>query len=79
MINREQQPLSHTVERTGLAVVHEGERIVAAADSAAVLRSATTVVNYYFPVEVEIVGADAADSFTEQLCDALQRDIASMG
>jgi len=35
MINREQQPLSHTVERTGLAVVHEGERIVAAADSAA--------------------------------------------
>jgi hypothetical protein len=48
------------VERTGLALVHEGEYIVPAAGSEAEISSATEqvgrVVNYYFPVEVEIVG-----------------------
>lgn len=48
------------VDRTGIALVHEGEYIVPEAGSAAVLSrraGAGTVVNYHFPVEVEVVGA----------------------
>jgi hypothetical protein len=30
------------------------------------------VINYYFPVEVEIIGADTADSWAEQIYDGLQ-------
>jgi hypothetical protein len=48
------------VERTGLALVHEGEYIVPAPGSEAEIAPETDqagrVVNYYFPVEVEIVG-----------------------
>ena len=48
------------VERTGLAVVHEGEYVVPAPGSEAAIapdaEEAGRVVNYYFPVEVEIVG-----------------------
>lgn len=48
------------VERTGLALVHEGEYVVPAAGSEAEIAPAAEqagrVVNYYFPVEVEIVG-----------------------
>jgi hypothetical protein len=48
------------VERTGLAVVHEGEYIVPAPGSEAVVapegEQTGRVVNYYFPVEIEIVG-----------------------
>lgn len=48
------------VERTGLAVVHEGEYIVPAPGSEATValeaEETGRVVNYYFPVEVEIVG-----------------------
>ncbi|MFE5813187.1 hypothetical protein ACFQ6S_07270 [Streptomyces sp. NPDC056479] len=47
------------VERTGIALVHEGEYIVPAPGSEAVLSPAAgtgPVVNYYFPVEVELVG-----------------------
>jgi len=50
-------PGSQIVERTGLALVHEGERIVAAPGSAAELvATSAQVVNYYFPVEVEVIG-----------------------
>ena len=52
------------VERTGLALVHEGEYIFPAAGSEAALspvHGSGQVVNYYFPVEVELVGdLDAA-------------------
>jgi hypothetical protein len=30
------------------------------------------VINYYFPVEVEIIGAGTADTWAEQIYDALQ-------
>jgi hypothetical protein len=47
------------VERTGIALVHEGEYVVPAPGSAAVLGpvAATSTVTYTFPVEVEVVGA----------------------
>jgi hypothetical protein len=48
------------VRETGLAVVHKGERITPAAGSEAILESTPSasagIVNYYFPVEVVIVG-----------------------
>jgi hypothetical protein len=46
------------VERTGIALVHEGEIVLPAAGSEAeaalVMDDARTVVNYYFPVEIEV-------------------------
>jgi hypothetical protein len=51
-------PEPQRVERTGLALVHEGERIYPAEGSAALLGAlGPHIVNYYFPVEVEVVGA----------------------
>ncbi|WP_089106507.1 hypothetical protein [Streptomyces hyaluromycini] len=46
------------VERTGIALVHEGEYIVPQAGSEAVVSptSEETVVSYHFPVRVEVVG-----------------------
>jgi hypothetical protein len=44
------------VERTGIALVHEGERILPAAGSEAVLADGDHAVSYHFPVQVEIVG-----------------------
>ena len=45
------------VDRTGIALVHEGEYIVPQPGSEAVLSPHdTAVVNYYFPVRVEVVG-----------------------
>lgn len=49
------------VRRTGLAVVHEGEVVLPAAGSEAEAEAAgndaRTVVHYYFPVEIEVVGS----------------------
>jgi hypothetical protein len=49
------------VERTGLALVHEGEVVLPAAGSEAeaslVMADDRTVINYYFPVEIEVRGA----------------------
>ena len=48
------------VRETGIALVHEGEYILPAPDSEAEIEPADvslhTVINYYFPVEIEIVG-----------------------
>ncbi len=50
------------VERTGIALVHEGEFIMPAPGSEALLSpegagaTAGQVINYYFPVEVEVTG-----------------------
>jgi hypothetical protein len=50
------------VERTGIALVHEGEYIVPAEDSEAAVtypgqpETAGTVLSYEFPVRVEVVG-----------------------
>ena len=49
------------VLRTGIALVHEGELVLPAAGSEAqaerVLADGRTVVNYYFPVEIEVRAA----------------------
>ena len=48
------------VKETGLAVVHEGEYIMPAPGSEAVIEPTQakthSVVNYHFPVEVHVVG-----------------------
>jgi hypothetical protein len=49
------------VERTGIALVHEGEYILPAPGSEAQIaadgQADSQVINYYFPVEIEVVGA----------------------
>ena len=71
---------SQVVDQSGLAVVQAGEYIVSAKDAAALLRPApAATVNYYFPVEIEILGASTAKAIAEQIHEALQRDIGSMG
>jgi hypothetical protein len=49
------------VKETGLAVVHQDEYIIPAAGSEALIEPAAltgqTVINYYFPVEIVIVGS----------------------
>jgi hypothetical protein len=48
------------VERTGIALVHEGEYIVPQPGSEAAIASwpdGGAVVNYYFPVQIEVVGS----------------------
>jgi hypothetical protein len=67
------------VQRSGLALVHEGERIYAAEDAAASLAPLANVVNYYFPVEIEIVGAGSADELAERIYAALQRELSALG
>jgi hypothetical protein len=46
------------VERTGIALVHEGEYVLPALGAEAVIapENAGQVINYYFPVQIEIVG-----------------------
>lgn len=49
------------VERTGIALVHQGEYIFPSPGSEAAVSDvpapdAGTIVNFYFPVEVEVVG-----------------------
>jgi hypothetical protein len=72
------------VERTGIALVHEGEYIVPAPASEAVLSpsdaGAGPVVNYYFPIEVEVVGS-LPDTEVQRVADyvfgELERELAS--
>lgn len=65
-------PQPQQVERTGLALVHEGERIFPAEGSAAQLSPLSpSVVNYYFPVEIEVVGS-GMERLAEQIFDALR-------
>jgi len=48
------------VERTGIALVHEGEYIVPQPGSEAVISpwpDSGGVINYYFPVRIEVVGS----------------------
>ncbi|HLW71303.1 MAG TPA: hypothetical protein VKS22_11850 [Candidatus Binataceae bacterium] len=61
--DREELPMFQSggfVKETGLAVVHEGEYIMPAPGSEATIEPAQmmteAVVNYYFPVEVVVVG-----------------------
>ena len=64
------------VERTGIALVHEGEYIVTAAGSEAVIGPAASSqqVVWTFPVEVEVVGEPTAaqiGAVTKQVFDEL--------
>lgn len=72
------------VRETGLAIVHEGEYIMPAPGSEAVIEPAGTMaqgtINYYFPVEIVIVGslpeqehAAIAARIWESLGEALER------
>ncbi|MCP4259941.1 MAG: hypothetical protein GY774_20870 [Planctomycetes bacterium] len=71
------------VRETGIALVHEGEFIVPAPGSEAEIEPAETdgqgVINYYFPVEIVIVGTlpeeerEAIETRVwEKLSDALE-------
>lgn len=67
------------VGRTGIALVHEGERIYPAQGSEAQLSPLSgTTVNYYFPVEIEVVGA-GMDHLAEQIFEALRLHIEAIG
>jgi hypothetical protein len=60
------------VTKTGLAVVHEREVIYPAEGSAALLGAVRpAVVNYYFPVEIEIIGA-GMEALLEEVYGALR-------
>ena len=66
------------VERTGLALVHEGELILPAAGSEAaaeiVAQDDRSVVHYHFPVEIE-VRASAAEVDPEAIADLALRNL----
>ncbi len=70
------------VERTGIALVHEGEYIVPQPGSEAVLApsGAGGVVNYYFPVRVEVVGTlpdDEVRRVAGYVFDQLDQELAT--
>ena len=71
------------VSETGIALVHEGEYIMPASGSEADIEPVAMdnqVINYYFPVEIVIVGSlpeeereAIEDRVWEHLSDALER------
>lgn len=70
--------LPQRVERTGIALVHEGERIFPAEGSAAgIAATPAGVVNYYFPVEIEIIGG-GVERMAEEIFDALRMHIEAL-
>jgi hypothetical protein len=64
------------VERTGLALVHEGELVLPAAGSEAAAAIVTgddrVIVNYFFPVEIEVRGAAQSVDADEIVARALR-------
>jgi len=75
-MNGENEQTPQHVESTGLAVVHEGERIFPAEGMAAALTPlGAAIVNYYFPVEIEIIGAGTANTLAEGIYAALQQGL----
>ena len=72
------------VEQTGIALVHEGEYIMPAPGSEAHIapdsRADGPVINYYFPVEIEVIGALSEEQIrrvTEYVFSELTRELAS--
>jgi hypothetical protein len=68
------------VERTGIAVVHEGEYVVPAPGAQARLTAAAPVVTYQFPVEIDVVGrldAAAIARVAQHVFAELDREILS--
>jgi hypothetical protein len=71
-------PQPQRVERTGIALVHEGERIYPAEGAIAPLGPLSAAsVSYYFPVEIEVVGG-GMDTISEQIFDALRLHIEAL-
>jgi hypothetical protein len=68
------------VEQTGIALVHEGEWILPAPGSAADVTPVSAealgagVVNYYFPVEVEMIG-DLTDAQRRAVADQIYDEL----
>jgi hypothetical protein len=80
MIDKNLPKQPQIVEKTGLALVHEGEKIYAEEGSAAILTAAgPNVVNYYFPVEIEVIGPGTAEALAEMIYDALQHELNAIG
>ncbi|MFI6704338.1 hypothetical protein ACIBJC_36315 [Streptomyces sp. NPDC050509] len=73
------------VERTGIALVHEGEYVLPAPGSEAVVThhaGGGTVVHYHFPVEVEVVGTlqdHHLRRIADHVFDALDSELGSRG
>jgi hypothetical protein len=69
------------VERTGIALVHEGEYIVPQAGSEAVISAGSgSVVNYYFPIQIEVVGTlpdDEVQRIASHVFGELDRELAT--
>ena len=72
------------VERTGIALVHEGEYIMPAPGSEAQISRAgpsdELVINYYFPVEIEVIGTLTDEQIrrvSTYVFDELTRELAS--
>lgn len=76
------------VERSGLALVHEGELVVPVPGAEARLASADLTaaegpaeVHYWFPVQIEVVGLDeqTAGGVVARVFEELQQELASWG
>ena len=71
------------VDRTGIALVHEGEYIVPQPGSEALISPGPghdAVVNYYFPVRVEVVGTlpdEEVRRVAEYVFGELDRELAT--
>lgn len=73
------------VDRTGIALVHEGEYILPSPGSEAAISAAAPsggdqVINYYFPVSIEVVGTlteEQLKQVTDTVFDALDSELAS--
>lgn len=80
MAERRREDEPQRVERTGIALVHAGERIYAPEEAMAVLApDRDRVVHYYFPVEIEVLGLGSHEAFAARIYEALQREISALG
>jgi hypothetical protein len=78
MSDDETPAVPQQVEKTGLALVHEGEWIFAGKQSAAPLTAmGTTIVNYHFPVVIEVIGG-GQQAIVEQICNELRMHVESL-
>jgi hypothetical protein len=65
------------VERPGIVLVHEDDLIFPSEDSAAGLAAMQGgVVNYYFPVEIEVIGGH--ERMAEEIFGALRMHIEAL-
>lgn len=68
------------VDRTGLALVHEGEYVVPASGSEAVITPSNNInasqktVSFNFPVEVEIV-SELSESQIQKICETVFEEL----